>query len=110
MFATVMWSIYLIFLAASLIVFLYVEKLKTKRQKLDLVMHIITFIGLFGYVYNVQMLTPFIWMIIFVCALIWGITGIVFPPGYIKKLSIIESIFGVLISIPLYYGLYQYAF
>ncbi|MGM7680989.1 hypothetical protein ACSVDA_02430 [Cytobacillus sp. Hm23] len=110
MFSTVMWSIYLIFLVASTIGFLFMEKLKTKRQKLDLVIGIITFIGLFGYIYNIQLLTPFIWMIVFVGALIWEITGIFFPAGYKLEPSIKEKIIGFLGSIPLFYGLFQYAF
>lgn len=116
----IFWLIYLGLLGTVAIGFLIKGKYKTAIAKLDFVISIITWIGLFGYVTNTQILTPIVWKVVFFGGLIWDITFSLFlhdyygeeideePPVLVKYMMIIIVL--VIFVGPLYYGLYRYAF
>ncbi|OKL37378.1 hypothetical protein BLL40_05520 [Domibacillus mangrovi] len=114
------WTIYLGILAVSSIGFLVKGSYKTTPAKIDFVVSIITWIGLFGYVTDNQILNPFIWKFIFVGALLWDVI-FSFNSKYYNGDKTLDdmpqpfrNIFIVIILIvtigPLYYGLFHYAF
>lgn len=114
------WTIYLGILGVSSIGFLVGGKYKTIPAKLDFVISIITWIGLFGYVTDNQFLTPLLWKIVFVVGLLWDVIFSFNSKYYSGDKTLDEipqpfrSIFIVVILIvtigPLYYGLFHYAF
>ncbi|WP_050184158.1 hypothetical protein [Domibacillus robiginosus] len=114
------WTIYLGILGVSAIGFLVGRKYKTIPAKLDFVISIITWIGLFGYVTDNQILTPLVWKFIFVVALLWDVIFSFNTKYYNGDKTLndmpqpLKSIFivGALIVTvgPLYYGLFHYAF
>ncbi|XQY93060.1 hypothetical protein ACNRWW_06600 [Metabacillus sp. HB246100] len=119
---TVLWIIYLGILGAAAIGFLLKGKYKTVYLKLDFVVSVITWIGLFGFVTDMNLLTPLVWKIVFVCALLWDVCfGILFNKmngedvEEMKELSLfakrVITFFTMLVLLgPLYVGLFHYAF
>jgi hypothetical protein len=114
----IFWLIYLGILGTTAIGFLIKGEYKTKAAKVDFVFSVITWIGLFGYVTNNQILTPLVWKCVFVIGLLWDI---IFSFKYVNKEEAYEEIppsirpivIGITLIIfvgPLYYGLFQYAF
>ena len=114
----IFWLIYLGVLGTAAIGLLIKGGYKTTAAKLDFVFSIITWIGLFGYVTNIQILTPLVWKFVFVIGLLWDI---IFSFKYVNKEETYEeipkSIRPIIVGItlivfvgPLYYGLFQYAF
>ncbi|HWK21652.1 MAG TPA: hypothetical protein VNS08_01355 [Ureibacillus sp.] len=114
----IFWLIYLGILATAAIGFLIKGGYKTTVTKLDFVFSIITWIGLFGYVTNNQILTPFVWKFVFVGGLLWDV---IFSfkkfneevtdeeiPKFIKPIIIVITL--IICVGPLYYGLFNYAF
>lgn len=121
MLGTALWSIYLGLLAVTAIGFLIKGKYRTVPAKIDFLISIMTWIGLFGFVTNVQMLTPLAWKIVFIGGLGWDIIYSLFfndyygeeleddnLPDSVKKGLVVLCL--VIFIGPLYYGLYQYAF
>lgn len=114
----IFWLIYLGILAIAAIGILIKAGYKTKADKLDFLFSIITWIGLFGYVTDNQILTPLVWKFVFVCGLLWdvifGFKKFQEEASY-KEIheSIRLVIFGFTLIIligPLYFGLFNYAF
>lgn len=114
----ILWYCYLGFLAIAAIGILIVSYKKTLGI-LDFIISIITWIGLFGYVTNKQILFPLVWKIVFVAGLLWDVyfsfkkfneevNDDDETPKSIKY-CIIGITFIILIG-PLYFGLFHYAF
>lgn len=112
----ILWTTYLGILGAFAIGYLIKGGNKTFSAKLDFVISIFTWMGLFGYVTGNELLTPLVWKIVFVGGLAWD-----FLYGLKKFNEEAEEVpkaarpfvFGATVLIligPLYYGLYQYAF
>jgi hypothetical protein len=110
MLAHTFWIIYLGILGTSAIGLLLKGKYKTIRTKLDFVISIITWIGLFGFVADKQILTPMTWKIVFIVGLLWDVLFTTIFYDYEEELPFVARIFGLTLLIPLYYGIYQYAF
>ena len=51
---------------------------QTPIQKFDFVVSIITWIGLFGFVFDIQILTSIVWKCIFLFSVIWTLTAVLF--------------------------------
>ncbi|PLT35922.1 hypothetical protein [Bacillus sp. V5-8f] len=114
-----LWTVYLALLATVTIGFLIKGKYKTFLEKIDFFISIFTWIGLFGYVTDTQILTPAVWKAVFIGALIWDISFTVFfnklyqeetegIPVHVQKM--ISAISLVILIGPMYYGLFHYAF
>ncbi|MBV7509631.1 hypothetical protein KW850_31410 [Bacillus sp. sid0103] len=114
----IFWYCYLGILAIAAIGIL-ISHYKTTLGILDFVFSIITWIGLFGYVTNTQLLNPLVWKFVFVSGLLWDVFFSFKKfnervkddddtPQSIK-LAIIGITFIILVG-PLYYGLFNYAF
>jgi hypothetical protein len=120
MLATILWTGYLGLLGTVTIGYLIKRKFKTTLAKIDFVFSIITWIGLFGYVTNTQILTPNVWKIVFFGGLAWDfIYGMFLNDHYGEEIredvpkhimKIITAVMFVILLGPLYYGLYRYAF
>jgi hypothetical protein len=113
-----LWYSYLVILAIAAIAILITSYKKTLGI-IDFLFSIITWIGLFGYVTNSQILTPLVWKFVFVIGLIWDVyfsfkkfneevEGDNDTPQSIK-LAIIGVTLIFLVG-PLYFGLFNYAF
>ncbi len=120
MFGNIFWIIYLGILGTAAVGFLIKGKYKTLLSKIDFIISIITWIGLFGYVTNTSILTPIIWKIVFFGGLLWDVIFSIFLNDYYGE-EIDEEIpiflknimIGIVLVIfvgPLYYGLFLYAF
>jgi hypothetical protein len=114
----IFWYCYLGILAIAAIVIL-ITGYKKPLSILDFVFSIITWIGLFGYVTNTQILNPLVWKFVFVSGLLWDVYFSFKKfneeveddddtPQSIK-LAIIGITFIFLVG-PLYFGLFNYAF
>ncbi|MGE6684490.1 hypothetical protein [Paenisporosarcina sp. NPDC076907] len=115
----IFWYCYLGILAIAAIGIL-VTRYKTPLGILDFIFSIITWIGLFGYVTNTQILNPLVWKVVFVSGLLWDVFFSFKKfneevkdddddtPQSIK-LAIIGITFIILVG-PLYFGLFNFAF
>jgi len=118
MLGNIFWSIYLALLASVALGDFFKGKYKTVGAKIDFLVCIITWLGLFGYVTNIQIFTPIVWKVIFVGGLLWDVTfAFLFKdyPAEIQDIPLfVRNIIVVIILVifigPLYYGLYRYAF
>ncbi|AZU60040.1 hypothetical protein [Neobacillus mesonae] len=120
MFGNILWTIYLGILGTIAIGYLLKGKYKTFLAKVDFVVSIITWIGLFGYVTNTQILNPLVWKFVFFGGLLWDVIfGMFFNHHYddesIDEIPpnvrfIIVAVSLVILVGPLYYGLFKYAF
>ncbi|UII54327.1 hypothetical protein LS684_11575 [Cytobacillus spongiae] len=107
-----LWTIYLALLGTASIGFLLKGKYQTFKLKLDFIISVITWIGLFGFVTEIQILTPFIWKFIFFASLTWDVVYTVFFLNEFEEeeIPLALRLSGLIILVPLYYGLFQYAF
>ncbi|WP_226668169.1 hypothetical protein [Metabacillus litoralis] len=120
MSGNILWIIYLGLLGTAAIGFLIKGKYKTLLTKVDFIISVITWIGLFGYVTNIQLLTSLVWKIVFVGGITWDlIFGLFIEDHYeseeleeIPKTlrMVLTTIILVIFLGPLYYGLFHYAF
>ncbi|MFE8699540.1 hypothetical protein ACFYKX_02760 [Cytobacillus sp. FJAT-54145] len=113
MIADILWTIYLGILGTSAISFLVKRKYTTYKTKLDFIISVITWFGLFGYVTDLNFFSPFFWKIVFVIGLLWDILFTIFflhEYEEEEELPLPFRFFGLLIIAPLYYGLFMYAF
>ncbi|MDQ6418410.1 hypothetical protein RB620_03065 [Paenibacillus sp. LHD-117] len=116
----VLWTIYLGLLATASLTFLFKGKYKSKLSKIDFVVSIITWIGLFGYVTETAILNPTVWKFVSVAAFLWDLSITMLLKGYegeeiLEELPIVARRVWMLITFvvmvgPLYYGLFRYAF
>ncbi|OCA81664.1 hypothetical protein A8F94_22665 [Bacillus sp. FJAT-27225] len=114
------WTIYLGVLGTASIAFLIKGQYKTKLSKLDFVISIITWIGLFGFVTETDIFNQTAWKIITVAAFIWDFLFAMFLKGFdgeeiLEELSPVKRKIWMLATFiimlgPLYYGLFNYAF
>lgn len=115
----IFWTIYLGIIGTVAIAFL-IKGLRTPFLKVDFVISVITWIGLFGFVTNTPIFNSLVWKIVFVGGLLWDVGFSFFGkhddgdealegvPQFTKYILI-----GVTLIItlgPLYYGLFKYAF
>ncbi|MFB6730899.1 hypothetical protein ACFCVW_20550 [Bacillus mobilis] len=108
-----LWKVYLVIVAILAITSLVRGMFQTPIQKFDFVVTIITWIGLFGFVFDVEIVTPLVWKCIFLFSVIWTFTAVFVLRLYEEKddpLPFIFKLIGIIPTLPLYYGLYQYAF
>ncbi|HWO76159.1 MAG TPA: hypothetical protein VNM69_09745 [Bacillus sp. (in: firmicutes)] len=120
MLGNIFWMIYLSLLGTVAVGYLLKGKYKTTLAKVDFIISIITWLGLFGYVTDTSMLTPLFWKFVFFGGLLWDfIYGVFLNDYYGEEIDqdipvfvrhIITVIILVIFIGPLYYGLYQYAF
>jgi hypothetical protein len=113
MFKDILWTIYLGMLGTASIGFLIKRKYKTVKSKLDFIISIFTWLGLFGYVTGIQLFTPIVWKVVFVVGLLWDVVYTIFlydDSDYEEELPVPARIVGLVVLVPLYYGLYHYAF
>jgi hypothetical protein len=118
MMIDIFWYGYLGLLAIAAIGMLITGGYRTTGTKLDFVISIITWLGLFGYVTSNQILTPLVWKFVFVFGLLWDVIfsfkKFLEETKYDDKpLSVRLAIIGITLLIllgPLYYGQFQYAF
>ncbi|MCP3763844.1 hypothetical protein NLX67_15840 [Domibacillus sp. A3M-37] len=116
----ILWIIYLFILGITSIGFLLKGGYRTPAAKVDFVISLITWIGLFGYVTDTHIFTPIVWKVIFVGALLWDVVFSLNSRHYngetmFKELPRpLRNTFILLTLImtigPLYYGLFRYAF
>ncbi|EJS73042.1 hypothetical protein [Bacillus cereus] len=108
-----LWKIYLVIVAILAIISLVRGMFQTPIQKFDFVVSIITWIGLFGFVFDVEILNQIVWKCIFVFSVIWTLSAVFVFRLYEEKdeaLPFIFKLIGMIPTLPLYYGLYEYAF
>ncbi|MFJ6276610.1 hypothetical protein [Bacillus thuringiensis] len=108
-----LWKIYLVIVAMLAIISLVRGMFQTPIQKFDFVVSIITWIGLLGFVFDIQILTSIVWKCIFLFSVIWTLTAVFVFRLYEERdepLPFIFKLIGIIPTLPLYYGLYQYAF
>lgn len=115
--AEIFWYIYLGILGTAAIGFL-IKGDKTIFGKLDFVISIITWLGLFGYVTDTPIFTPLVWKVVFVGGIIWDVAFSFIKshdnheleemPKPVRYLFVIGTI--IILLGPLYYGLFKYAF
>lgn len=116
----VFWIIYLGLLGTVAIGYLIKGKYKGILAKIDFIISIITWIGLWGFVTNTKVLSPIIWKIVFVGGLLWDVIYGMFLNDFYKDEAdedipvlakkIIAGVILIITVGPLYYGLYRYAF
>ncbi|HDR7913320.1 hypothetical protein [Bacillus pretiosus] len=108
-----LWKVYLVIVAILTITPLVRGMYQTPIQKFDFVLTIIMWIGLFGFVFDAEILTPLVWKCIFVFSVSWTLSAVFVLRLYEEKddsLPFIFKLIGIIPTLPLYYGLYQYAF
>ena len=113
----IFWLCYLGILAITALVILIKVGYKTTFGILDFIFSIVTWIGLFGYVTNNQILIPLVWKFIFVSGLlldcVFGFKKFNEELNDDEPKSTKLVIFGITFIIlfgPLYFGLFNYAF
>ncbi|WP_282173393.1 hypothetical protein [Cytobacillus firmus] len=116
----VLWTIYLGLLATASLTFLIRGQYKTKLSKIDFVVSIITWIGLFGYVTETAILSPTVWKFVSVAAFVWDLSFTMLLKGYegeelLEEMPVVGRRIWMLVTFivmvgPLYYGLFKYAF
>lgn len=114
----IFWIAYLGLLGAPAIGFLLKGKYKTIAMKLDFVVSVMTWIGLFGYVTNIKIGDALIWKIVFFVGILWDLIFVIFLDHSDEEMGdlsetavkITTVVFSIIILIPLYYGVYRYAF
>jgi hypothetical protein len=118
--ADFLWLMYLGFMGTTAIWFLIKGKYKNNVTRLDFIISMITWFGLFGYVTGTEMLTPIVWKIVFILGLLWDVLFTIFFADRFagdfgleedeKEMPIGAKLSGLLFILPLYYGIFQYAF
>lgn len=68
-----LWTIYLGLLGTASLGYLLKGKYRSRHGKIDFVVSVVTWIGLLGYVKQIQMLNPGTWKVITLAALLWEI-------------------------------------
>jgi hypothetical protein len=112
----ILWTFYLGVLGAFAVGYFLKGGYKTNAAKLDFVISIITWIGLFGYVTNREIGDPLVWKLVFVGGLVWDViyglkkfnedaTEI---PKAVRPVIFVLTV--VIMIGPLYYGLFHYAY
>jgi hypothetical protein len=115
-----LWLMYLGFMGTTAIWFLIKGKYKNIVTRIDFVISIFTWFGLFGYVTSVEMLNPLIWKLVFILGLLWDLVFTLFFAERFAgdfgleeeegKMPFGAKLSGLVFIIPLYYGIFQYAF
>ncbi|CAM4123235.1 hypothetical protein [Mesobacillus thioparans] len=118
--ADFLWIIYLGFLGTTAIWFLIKGKYKNNITRFDFVVSIITWLGLFAYVTETEMLIPPVWKMVFIFGLLWdAVFTIFFAERFASDFGLDEDaepmplaakLSGLITVAPLYYGIFQYAF
>jgi hypothetical protein len=114
----ILWIVYLGLLGAPAIGFLLKGKYKTATMKVDFFVSCMTWTGLFGYVTSISIGPSLLWKIVFCVGIIWDLLFVIFIDksdeaieGVSEKTMKATTIgFSILMLLPLYYGLFRYAF
>jgi hypothetical protein len=115
-----LWFIYAALLGTATIGFLIHSRHADFPVKFDLAVSIVTWIGLFGFVTNNQILDPLVWKIVFFGALLWDVLFSFKLKSQFEKEepeaasgaigTFFMAVSTVILLGPLYYGLFHYAF
>jgi hypothetical protein len=118
--ADFLWVTYLGFLGTTAIWFLIKGKYKNNITRFDFVVSIITWLGLFGFVTETEMLVPLVWKMVFIFGLLWdAVFTIFFAERFAgdfgfdedeEPMPLAARLGGLITVAPLYYGIFQYAF
>ncbi|MFK3960191.1 hypothetical protein [Guptibacillus hwajinpoensis] len=114
----ILWILYLGVLGAPAIGFLLKGKYKTASMKIDFLVSATTWTGLFGYVTEISIGPAVIWKFVFFLGLLWDLLFVLYfdqsdeaIEGMSEKsVKMTTVIFSIIMLIPLYYGLFRYAF
>lgn len=114
----ILWIAYLGLLGAPAIGFLLKGKYKTVAMKIDFVVSVMTWTGLFGYVTGIPIGVALVWKIVFFVGILWDFIFVMFIDHSDEKIEELSEttvkattvVFSILMLIPLYYGIYRYAF
>ncbi|WP_347551899.1 hypothetical protein ABFG93_07285 [Pseudalkalibacillus hwajinpoensis] len=114
----VLWIAYLGLLGAPAIGFLLKGKYKTVSMKIDFIVTATTWTGLFGYVTGLSIGVAILWKIIFFVGILWDLLFVIYFDQSDEKIEELSEVavkattivFSVVMLIPLYYGIYRYAF
>lgn len=114
---TIFWLFYLGVLAIGTIGIIF-KGFKTSFEIFDFIFSVITWIGLFGYVTNNQILTPLLWKCVFVIGLLWDFVfgfkkfneEVIHDDGPQAIKIVIFGLTSIFFVGPLYLGLFIYAF
>ncbi|MDQ0484523.1 hypothetical protein [Guptibacillus hwajinpoensis] len=114
----ILWIAYLGLIGAPAIGFLLKGKYKTVVMKIDFLVSVTTWTGLFGYVTSIPIGDALIWKIVFFVGILWDLIFVIFLDHSDEKmegisettLKITTVVFSIIILLPLYYGVYRYAF
>lgn len=113
------WLMYLGLMGTTAIWFLIKGKYKNNMTRVDFLISIITWFGLFGYITETEMLTPVVWKFVFVFGLLWDVLFTIFFAEKFagdlgleeeEKMPLAAKLSGLVFVLPLYYGIFQYAF
>jgi hypothetical protein len=113
------WLMYLGLMGATAVWFLIKGKYKNNMTRLDFLISIITWFGLFGYVTETEMLSPIVWKFVFIFGLLWDVLFTIFFAEKFagdfgleeeEEMPLAAKLSGLVFVLPLYYGIYQYAF
>ncbi len=113
-----LWITYLGILGAPAIGFLLKGKYKTIAMKVDFIVSCMTWTGLFGYVTSISIGPTLLWKIVFVVGIVWDLLFVIYIDqsdeaieGLSEKtVKATTVVFSILMLLPLYYGLFRYAF
>ncbi|WP_079509118.1 hypothetical protein [Mesobacillus jeotgali] len=118
--ADFLWVIYLGFMGATAVWFLIKGKYKNNITRLDFLISIITWLGLFGFVTETEMFVPSVWKMVFIIGLLWDVLFTIFFAdrfagdfGFEEEedpMPLVARLIGLITIAPLYYGIFQYAF
>ncbi|WP_034671797.1 hypothetical protein [Ectobacillus panaciterrae] len=110
MIVKVLWFLYVGFVIISAIGSIMNGRFKTIRQKLDLFVSVVVLTGVIGYIMGIELLASVIWKAIFVFGLIWDLLFTIVWYDYEKELPLPARAIGLIVIVPMYYALFQYAF
>lgn len=114
----ILWIAYLGILGAPAIGFLLKGKYKTTAMKVDFCVSCMTWTGLFGYVTSINVGPALLWKMVFFVGILWDLLFVIFidqsdeaiegmSENMVKATTVV---FSICMLLPLYYGLFRYAF
>jgi len=105
-----LWKIYL-WVMVILLVITYIKLgLKSVYNVVDLLISSIAWLGFFCFVYDIELFTPTFWKDVFFALIAWDIFYNIWILHKKVKVTKFELAASFIMLLPLYYGLYSYAF
>ena len=110
----IFWYIYAAILGTSTIAFIIHGGRKEPAVNIDIAVSILTWVGLFGFITQTQILSSGFWKAVFFGAILWDIIFSLMLKRHFDESegggTVAAMIFGFVLLAPLYYALFQYAF